>query len=270
MRSPEQDSLQERFNAFKANVIQPVIQKVLLELKNRFSTNAHQSVYKALSGMDIMKLQLDTFLNADELISFCKHFSFFFPGLLSDAETFEIELREEIGIVKNLKCVQQLHDNTSKAVNEEEARVRLKKAEQIKRAQTAAAAPLTKKEMKERKKEEKKNLEAFNALVSSKLYKFYQCVRGCKLLKGKLALIIKIALALPVTSASCERSFSVLKLLKTYLRNTIGMQRVSNMAVLSIHSTMAKQLSRDAIINEFAASGNRKSNFGALPAPNCQ
>ena len=39
---------------------------------------------------------------------------------------------------------------------------------------------------------------------------------------------------IPVTTASDERSFSKLKLIKTYLRNSMGQERLRNLAFLSI------------------------------------
>ena len=65
--------------------------------------------------------------------------------------------------------------------------------------------------------------------------------------------LVCIAVTLPVTSAACERSFSCLKLLKTYLRNSSGNNRTSNLAVISINSRRAKQLNIDDVINTFAA-----------------
>lgn len=65
--------------------------------------------------------------------------------------------------------------------------------------------------------------------------------------------LICIAVTLPVTSAACERSFSCLKLLKTYLRNSSGNERTSNLAVISINSKRAKQLNIDTVIDAFAA-----------------
>ena len=65
--------------------------------------------------------------------------------------------------------------------------------------------------------------------------------------------LVCIAVTLPVTSAACERSFSCLKLLKTYLRNSSGNNRTSNLAVISTNSRRAKQLNIDDVINTFAA-----------------
>ena len=45
---------------------------------------------------------------------------------------------------------------------------------------------------------------------------------------------------LPVTVATCERSFSKLKLIKNYLRSTMSEERLSDLAMLSIENERAK------------------------------
>lgn len=70
--------------------------------------------------------------------------------------------------------------------------------------------------------------------------------------------LCKIAVALPVSSASCERSFSTLKLVKTYLRSTISDERLSNLGVLSIESRRSKALNLDAFVDHFSRSHNRR------------
>ncbi|XP_040890423.1 zinc finger MYM-type protein 1-like isoform X2 [Toxotes jaculatrix] len=64
--------------------------------------------------------------------------------------------------------------------------------------------------------------------------------------------LCKIAVAIPVSTAACERSFSTLKLVKTYLRSTMNDDRLSNLGVLSIESRRAKALSLDSFVDRFA------------------
>ncbi|KAF3837723.1 hypothetical protein F7725_009491 [Dissostichus mawsoni] len=61
--------------------------------------------------------------------------------------------------------------------------------------------------------------------------------------------LCKIAVAIPVSSASCERSFSTLKLVKTFLRSTITDERLSNLGVLSIESRRSKALNLDLFVD---------------------
>ena len=44
----------------------------------------------------------------------------------------------------------------------------------------------------------------------------------------------RILLTIPVTVASAERSFSKLKLIKTYLRSTMSQERLNGLAMISI------------------------------------
>jgi len=70
-----------------------------------------------------------------------------------------------------------------------------------------------------------------------------------------------IYLTLPVTVASAERSFSKLKLIKNYLRNSIGQDRLSNISILNIEKEKTADLDINKIINDFAAVKTRKINF---------
>ena len=58
--------------------------------------------------------------------------------------------------------------------------------------------------------------------------------------------------------ASCERSFSQLKLVKFYLRSSISDSRLSNLATLSIERSKAESLDYEKIISSFAVLKARK------------
>ncbi len=68
--------------------------------------------------------------------------------------------------------------------------------------------------------------------------------------------IVKTLLTYPVTTASNERSFSAMKRVKSYLRATMGQQRLSSFALLHIHKN--KQINVDDVINRFAGATNRR------------
>jgi len=63
--------------------------------------------------------------------------------------------------------------------------------------------------------------------------------------------LLLISVTLPVTTASCERSFSKMKLVKTYLRNSMCHERLSHLALLSIVSTRAESVDLEQFVDEF-------------------
>jgi hypothetical protein len=68
-------------------------------------------------------------------------------------------------------------------------------------------------------------------------------------------------ITIPVTVASCEWSFSKLKLIKTYLRSTISQERMAGLALLSIENEQAKILNKDELITAFANKKSRREIF---------
>ena len=65
-------------------------------------------------------------------------------------------------------------------------------------------------------------------------------------------------LTLPVTVATAERSFSKLKLIKTYLRNTMQDDRLSGLVALSIENAESRKLDVSKIIDDFASRKARR------------
>jgi len=63
-------------------------------------------------------------------------------------------------------------------------------------------------------------------------------------------------LALPVTVAA-ERSFSKLKLIKTYLRNIILQDELSGLVILPIENAVARELDVSKITDDFASRKTR-------------
>ena len=66
--------------------------------------------------------------------------------------------------------------------------------------------------------------------------------------------LIQISLTISVSTAECERCFSALKRIKTYLRSTMSNERLAYiMAILSIEREIAKEIPFDLIVDKFAA-----------------
>ena len=71
----------------------------------------------------------------------------------------------------------------------------------------------------------------------------------------------KILLTIPIIVASAERSFSKLKLIKSYLRSTMLQERLSGLVILSIEKEMLVELECKNLISNFASQKERKINF---------
>lgn len=71
--------------------------------------------------------------------------------------------------------------------------------------------------------------------------------------------LLSIYMTLPVSVATSERSFSTLRLLKTFLRNRTSNERLSGLAMLNIHKEI--ELDTNKVIDKFACSGNRRPEF---------
>ncbi|XP_034055759.1 uncharacterized protein LOC117535419 [Gymnodraco acuticeps] len=69
---------------------------------------------------------------------------------------------------------------------------------------------------------------------------------------------LRIAVTIPVTVAAGERSFSKLKLIKTYLRSSMAQEHLNTLALISINREVSGKISFDDTINEFAARKSRR------------
>ena len=70
--------------------------------------------------------------------------------------------------------------------------------------------------------------------------------------------LCKIAVIIPVTIAACERSFSAMKRIKDYLRNSMSDKRLSNLALLNIERERSSNLDLDDFVDIFANSHNNR------------
>ena len=68
--------------------------------------------------------------------------------------------------------------------------------------------------------------------------------------------LLRIVSTLPVTSCECERSISVLRRLKTYLRTTMAEKRLTGLALMHVNYGM--DLNLDEIINIFSRQHPRR------------
>lgn len=73
--------------------------------------------------------------------------------------------------------------------------------------------------------------------------------------------LLLIYLTIPVTTATAERSFSALKRVKTYLRNSMTQQRLNHAMLMHIHHQKTDELNLSKIAQEFIERNERRRNF---------
>ncbi|ESO00443.1 hypothetical protein HELRODRAFT_153338, partial [Helobdella robusta] len=61
--------------------------------------------------------------------------------------------------------------------------------------------------------------------------------------------LLSIMAVLPVSASTVERSFSTQKRIKNYLRNSSNEERLTSLALLSIHRDISIQVDNDMILD---------------------
>ena len=61
--------------------------------------------------------------------------------------------------------------------------------------------------------------------------------------------MLRIFLTIAISVATCERSFSKLKLIKNYLWSTMSSLRMRNLAILSIERQLTDEINFDNVID---------------------
>jgi len=73
-----------------------------------------------------------------------------------------------------------------------------------------------------------------------------------------IEIVFRMNLSTALANCSGERSFSVLKRIKNYLRSTTSAERLNSLAFLNIESELLNEISFINIIKEFSKCKTRK------------
>ena len=83
-----------------------------------------------------------------------------------------------------------------------------------------------------------------------------------KAMYTELFKLVKLLLVFPVSSCTPERSFSVLKRVKSYLRTTMSQERLNHCCIVNTYSAIADEIDVKEIVTEFINSDSRAQIFG--------
>lgn len=70
--------------------------------------------------------------------------------------------------------------------------------------------------------------------------------------------LLQVAIGLPVSAAGCERSFSAMRRIKTWLRTTMTQNRFASLAILNIENEFIKGMVKPEEVLDRFAKNNRK------------
>ena len=71
--------------------------------------------------------------------------------------------------------------------------------------------------------------------------------------------LYRVALCIPVGTATCERSFSAMRRIRNYLRVTMGQERFLNFGLLNIENDIITKVDCENILNQFVSVASRSS-----------
>lgn len=64
--------------------------------------------------------------------------------------------------------------------------------------------------------------------------------------------LLQVALSIPISSATCERSFSSMRRIKNWLRSSMAQDRFTFLSILNIERDITNKLNVNDIVNKFA------------------
>ena len=73
----------------------------------------------------------------------------------------------------------------------------------------------------------------------------------------EVLIALTLFLTLPVTVASAERSFSTLKIIKSYL-STVGQDRLNNLGMIDMNHSKASEIDKKELIKRFSERKSRE------------
>ena len=93
----------------------------------------------------------------------------------------------------------------------------------------------------------------------------YQVIQSYNLQEtfSETVALLNILITTPMTTAEAERCFSTLKRIKTFLRNTMGQERLNALGMLSMERELVRNMPdfNERVIDRFACLKERRAKF---------
>ena len=86
-------------------------------------------------------------------------------------------------------------------------------------------------------------------------------VPGAKSLCSEFDRALQMLLTIPVTTATSERTFSVMRRLKTYLRSLMTQERLNNILILHCYKSRTDTININQIASSFINANERRVHF---------
>jgi len=229
-RQSGQMNSDDPINSYKVNTYFIIIDRVLTKLKKRFQDNTIDIAkdLTLLSPKFIYGMRKELCIPSDAFSSICENYKQFLNKDYILREYIQF-IESNIEITVSEKLPDFLH--TTNSSFEEESSCE---------------------ESNQDENETEKDLTTNTINYSGSLLIMYKLflLKGLKSIFPNLYQVLQIGVTLPISSASTERSFSKLKIVKTRLRSTMTQNRLEDLLIISCESDISVQT--EDVVNNFA------------------
>ena len=73
--------------------------------------------------------------------------------------------------------------------------------------------------------------------------------------------VLQLVITLPVSSATCERSFSAMRRVRNYLRSTMTEDSFKSLSLLHTEGELSSRIDAHDVVAHYAETGNRRLQF---------
>ena len=80
---------------------------------------------------------------------------------------------------------------------------------------------------------------------------YNSCMENIKKIYSNVKILMKLIIVRPTSSVDCERSFSIVRIVNNWLKNSMEQKRLNSLMICSIHSENIDELNIDELMSSF-------------------